>query len=105
MDQIKQLKMMRTRQAYFSAVAEEYASLRDFINAQHRWLAIMGISLIYSEDCIKLKIHTGSETYEEYHLVYDSGGFVTVSDLVRVNGGILIDLTTAIMNKTNFKTI
>ncbi|MDE6110230.1 MAG: hypothetical protein K2F72_08120, partial [Muribaculaceae bacterium] len=70
MDQIKQLKMMRTRHAYFSAVAEEYASLGNFFTAHHRWLAIMGISLIYSEDCIKLKIHTGSGTYEEYHLVY-----------------------------------
>lgn len=42
---IDRLAMMRRRQAYFSAIAEEYASFADFMQAQDMWLAIMGIEL------------------------------------------------------------
>lgn len=42
----KRLKMMRERQAYFSAVAEEYESFEEFTKTQKIWLEIMGIELI-----------------------------------------------------------
>ena len=39
----KRLRMMRERQAYFSAIAEEYESFEEFTNTQKMWLDIMGI--------------------------------------------------------------
>ena len=41
----KRLKMMRERQAYFSAVAEEYETFEEFTKKQKIWLDIMGIEL------------------------------------------------------------
>ena len=41
----KRLDMMRKRQAYFSAVAEEYESFDEFIRTQKDWLEIFGIEL------------------------------------------------------------
>lgn len=38
---IDSLEMMRKRQAYFSAIAEEYTSFTDFIQVQDIWLAII----------------------------------------------------------------
>lgn len=39
----ERIVMVRERQAYFSAVAEEYTSFADFIKTQDHWLSIMGI--------------------------------------------------------------
>ena len=41
----RRLDMMRKRQAYFSAVAEEYESFDEFIRTQKDWLEIFGIEL------------------------------------------------------------
>ena len=45
MTKAERIEMMRKRQAYFSAIAEEYASFADFIKAQDMWLALMGVEL------------------------------------------------------------
>lgn len=39
------LELMRKRQAYFSAVADEYESLDEFTNTQKEWLELLGIGL------------------------------------------------------------
>ena len=48
----ERLDMMRRRQAYFAAVAEEYDAFDEFIKSQGMWLAIMGIQLTRSEEYI-----------------------------------------------------
>ena len=37
MTKAERIEMMRKRQAYFSAIAEEYVSFADFIKAQDMW--------------------------------------------------------------------
>ena len=41
MTKTDRIEMMSKRQAYFSAIAEEYASFADFIKAQDIWIALM----------------------------------------------------------------
>lgn len=45
MTNAERIEMMRKRQAYFSAIAEEYASFSDFIKAQDMWMSLMGVEL------------------------------------------------------------
>lgn len=83
--EIDRLEMMRERQAYFSAVAEEYASFADFMQAQNMWLAIMGIELTDCGLYLKLYIQLDFSEYEEYYVVADDEGELTVSDIVMWN--------------------
>ena len=80
------LGMIRKRQEYFSAIAEEYASSADFIKAQGMWLAIMGIELIDCGEYLKLHIQTSSTGYEVYYAIAGSDGRLTISDIVTVDG-------------------
>ena len=80
------LGMIRKRQEYFSAVAEEYASSPDFFKTQDMWLAIMGIELIDCGDYLKLHIQISSTRYEVYYVIAGSDGRLTVSDIVTVDG-------------------
>lgn len=79
---IDRLEMMRKRQAYFSAVAEEYTSFADFIKAQDLWLAIMGIELTDCGRYLKLYIQLDFAEYEEYYVVMTDDGHLSVSDIV-----------------------
>jgi len=79
----KRLEMMRRRQAYFSAVAEEYTSFEDFIGAQDMWLVIMGIELTDCGEYLKLYIQLGFTEYEAYYVIKDSAGKLTVSDIIQ----------------------
>lgn len=80
--EIDRLEMMRKRQAYFSAIAEEYISFADFIRTQDMWLAIMGIELTDCGLYLKLYIQLDFSEYEEYYVVPDDDGQLTVSDIV-----------------------
>lgn len=91
---IDRLEMVHKRQEYFSAIAEEYTSFVDFINAQDIWLAIMGIELTDCGDYLKLYIQLNFSDYEIYDVVMDNDGRLTVSNNVIVNG-IVIDLLNA----------
>lgn len=82
---IDRLEMMRKRQAYFSAVAEEYTSFADFIKAQDIWLAIMGIELKDCGRCVKLYIQLDFTEYEEYYVIMTDDGHLSVSDIVMWN--------------------
>ena len=82
---IDRLAMMRKRQAYFSAIAEEYASFTDFMQAQDMWLAIMGIELTDCGLYLKLYIQLDFSEYEEYYVIMDDDGQLTVSDIVMWN--------------------
>lgn len=82
---IDRLEMMRKRQAYFSAVAEEYTSFADFINAQDMWLAIMGIELTDCGRYLKLYIQLDFAEYEEYYVIITDDGHMSVSDIVMWN--------------------
>lgn len=86
--------MMRTRQAYFSAIAEEYRSLGDFYISQHRWFEIMGISMIVCGNCIKMKIHSENGRCEVYKVITGDDGYLTVCDMVFINGDSYVDVTT-----------
>ena len=79
----KRLKMIRERQAYFSAVAEECETFDDFIKAQKMWLDIMGIEL-YQENplYLSLRIQLDYTDYETYHIVKGNDGKLTVSDII-----------------------
>lgn len=77
--------MMHMRHAYFSAVAEEYASFADFMQAQDMWLAIMGIELTDCGLYLKLYIQLDFSEYEEYYVIPDGQGRLTVSDIVMWN--------------------
>lgn len=80
--EIDRLEMMRKRQAYFSAVAEEYTSFPDFIKAQDMWLAIMGIELTEHANYLQLYIQLDFTEYEYYFIVKTPDGFLTVSDII-----------------------
>lgn len=79
----KRLKMMRERQAYFSAVAEEYETFEEFTKTQKMWLDIMGIEL-YQEDSLylSLRIQFDYTDYETYHIIKGDDGKLTVSDII-----------------------
>lgn len=79
----KRLKMMRERQAYFSAVAEEHESFEEFSMTQKMWLEIMGVEL-YQENplYLSLRIQLDFQDYETYHIVKGDNGKLTVSDII-----------------------
>lgn len=79
----KRLKMMRERQAYFSAVADEYDSFEEFVKTQKMWLDIMGIEL-YQENpsYLSLRIQLDYQDSETYHIVKGDDGKLTVSDII-----------------------
>lgn len=79
----KRLKMMRERQAYFSAIAEEYENFEEFIKTQKMWLDIMGIEL-YQENplYLSLRIQLDYTDYETYHIIKGDNGKLTVSDVI-----------------------
>lgn len=79
----KRLEMMRKRQAYFSAVADEYESLEEFTKTQKEWLELLGIEL-YQENpsYLSLRIQLDFTDYETYHIVYGDNGHLTVSDII-----------------------
>lgn len=79
----KRLKMMRERQAYFSAVAEEYDTFEEFIKLQKMWLDIIGIEL-YQENplYLSLRIQLNYTDYETYHIIKGDDGKLTVSDVI-----------------------
>lgn len=77
------LKMMRKRQAYFSAVAEEYESLSEFIGTQKEWLELFGIELYQDNPAyLSLRIQLDFQDYETYHIVKTNNGKLTVSDII-----------------------
>ena len=80
--EIDRLEMMRKRQAYFSAVAEEYTSFADYIKEQDMWLAIMGIELTEHANYLQLYIQLDFTEYEYYFIVKTPDGFLTVSDII-----------------------
>ena len=80
--EIDRLEMMRKRQAYFSAVAEEYTSFADFIKAQDMWLAIMGIQLTEYDNRLELYIQLDFTEYEQYYVIKTPEGNLTVSDII-----------------------
>ena len=86
--EIDRLEMMRKRQAYFSAVAEEYTSFADFIEAQDMWLAIMGIRLTDCERYLKLYIQLDFAEYEEYYVIMADDRHLSVSDIVMWNNDV-----------------
>lgn len=86
--EIDRLEMMRMRQAYFAAVAEEYTSFADFMQAQDLWLAIMGIELTDYGTFIKLYIQLDFSEYEEYYVIMNYDGQLTVSDIVMWNNDV-----------------
>ena len=79
----RRLDMMRKRQAYFSAVAEEYESFDEFIRTQKDWLEIFGIEL--SQDAksyLSLRIQLDYTDYETYHIINSEDEHLTVSDII-----------------------
>lgn len=78
----ERIEMMRKRQAYFSAVAEEYTSFADYIREQDMWLAIMGIELTEHANYLQLDIQLDFTEYEYYFIVKTPDGFLTVSDII-----------------------
>lgn len=85
LSEIDRLEMMRRRHAYFSAVAEEYCSFADFIKTQDMWLAIMGIELTDCGKYLKLYTQLDPTEYEEYYVIMDKDGQLTISDVVMWN--------------------
>ena len=80
--EIDRFEMMRKRQAYFSAVAEEYTSFADYIKAQDMWLAIMGIELTEQTNFLQLHIQLDFVEYEDYFIIKTPEGTLTVSDII-----------------------
>ena len=79
----ERLGMMRKRQAYFSAVAEEYESFDEFIRTQKDWFEIFGIELSQdNESYLSLRIQLDFTDYETYHIIYGDNGHLTVSDII-----------------------
>ena len=77
------LELMRKRQAYFSAVADEYESLDEFTNTQKEWLELLGIGLYQeSPSYLSLRIQLDHTDYETYHIIYGDNGHLTVSDII-----------------------
>lgn len=79
----ERLEMMRKRQAYFSAVAEEYTSLADFIRTQDWWLAIMGIELKEQGDYLVFHIQLDYTDYEDYFVFRLDDGTLIVGDVIQ----------------------
>lgn len=79
----ERLEMMRKRQAYFSAVAEEYTSFADFIRTQDWWLAIMGIELTKQGNYLVIHIQLDYTDYEDYFVFQLSDNTLTVSDVIQ----------------------
>lgn len=75
------LGMMRRRQAYFAAVAEEYNTFDEFIKSQEMWLAIMGIQLTLSGEYLESYIQLDFTEYEQYYIIKTQDGPLTVSDI------------------------
>ncbi|MCM1142145.1 MAG: hypothetical protein NC453_26545 [Muribaculum sp.] len=82
----ERLSMMRQRQAYFSAIAEEFNSFTDFIKEQDLWLAIMGIQLTEFENRLELYMQLNFTEYEQYYVIKTREGKLTVSDIILWNG-------------------
>lgn len=82
MSKLERLDMMRRRQAYFAALAEEYDTFDDFIKSQEMWLAIMGIQLTRSGEYIELYIQLDFTEYEQYYIIKTQEGPLTVSDII-----------------------
>ena len=82
MTKAERIEMMRKRQAYFSAIAEEYASFADFIKAQDLWLALMGVELTEYSKYITLYIQLDFTEYEQYYIIKSDEGILTVSDII-----------------------
>lgn len=79
----KRLDMMRKRQAYFSAVAEEYESFEEFIRTQKDWLEIFGIELSQDDKSyLSLRIQLDYTDYETYHIINGEDGHLAVSDII-----------------------
>ena len=78
----ERIEMMRKRQAYFSAIAEEYTSFADFIKTQDMWLAIMGIELTEHSDYLQLYIQLDFTEYEYYFIINTPDGTLSVSDII-----------------------
>ena len=79
----KRLDMMRKRQAYFSAVAEEYESFDEFIRTQKDWLEIFGIELSQDDKSyLSLRIQLDYTDYETYHIINGEDGHLAVSDII-----------------------
>lgn len=79
----KRLDMMRKRQAYFSAVAEEYESFEEFIRTQKDWLEIFGIELSQDDKSyLSLRIQLDYTYYETYHIINGEDGHLAVSDII-----------------------
>ena len=79
----KRLDMMRKRQAYFSAVAEEYESFEEFIRTQKDWLEIFGIELSQDDKTyLSLRIQLDYTYYETYHIINGEDGHLAVSDII-----------------------
>ncbi|MCM1505240.1 MAG: hypothetical protein NC127_08595 [Muribaculum sp.] len=79
---IDRLEIMRKRQAYFSALAEEFTSFADFIKAHDLWLAIMGIQLTEYDDRLELYMQLDFAEYEQYYVIQTPDGNLTVSDII-----------------------
>lgn len=79
----ERISLMRKRQAYFSAIAEEFTSFADFIKAHDLWLAIMGIQLIEYNDRLELYMQLDFTEYEQYYVIQTSEGNLTVSDIIQ----------------------
>ena len=82
MTKAERIEMMRKRQAYFSAIAEEYVSFADFIKAQDMWLALMGVELTEYSKYITLYIQLDFTQYEQYFIIKSDEGTLTVSDII-----------------------
>ena len=79
----KRLKMMRERQAYFSAVAEECETFDEFIKTQKMWLDIMGVELSQKNPLyLSLHIQLDYTDYATYHIIKGDYGKLTVSDII-----------------------
>lgn len=83
----ERLEMMRKRQAYFSAVAEEYTSFADFIRTEDWWLAIMGIELTEQGNYLVLHIQLDYTDYEDYFVFKLDDSTLTVSDVIQWHDG------------------
>lgn len=81
----ERIEMIRRRQAYFSAIAEEYSSFEDFIKTQDYWLAIMGIQLTEQTDRLELYIQLDFADYERYYVIKTPEGNLTISEIVEWN--------------------
>lgn len=79
----ERLKMMRERQAYFSAVAEECETFDEFIKTQKMRLDIVGIEL-YQKNPLYLSLHIQLDYtgYTPYHIIKGDYGKLTVSDII-----------------------